>query len=194
MTALTKTVYSEYEVRQLGIIFDDGDTGLIDCLSKLEQESTTRTVQKKCRGVVAKTRTRGTGDGTLTVTAHVPREIYQKMYAFESEGLVAGVKAYGRNSLHPTFTLTAHVYDEDDVEMLKAWPRCTVSGGPSGEIENGADEVAEVELEIAYSPDSTGRGVYEALVDEIESSETVTKWMSEWSQDLVTANSADEGE
>ena len=189
MTQLANQVFSEYEVRKMAVIFDDGDVGDIECISKLEQEATVITVQKKCRGVVAKSRTRGTGAGTLKVEAHIARAILQRLHDFKSDGLVAGVTAYGRNSLHPEVTIVADVYDEDDNEMLKAWPRCTVSTGPGGSTENGATEVAVVELEIAYAPDTTGQGVYEALVDDIESEEIVTAWMNAWNRDLVSSDS-----
>ena len=63
--------------------------------------------------------------------------------------------AYGKNSLHPTFTITADVYDEDDVRKLKAYPMCTMSTGPARKVENGADEVAEVEARSPSTRTST---------------------------------------
>lgn len=185
MTAIDETVFSEYDVRQMNAIFDDGDVGTIKCVGSLEEESTVLTVTKNCRGVVSKTRTKGTGSGTLTVTAHIPIAIYRKMLAMSDEKLKSGVYAYGRNSLHPKFVLTADVFDEDDNEKFKAWPVCTMNTGPARTVENGAEEVAEVECEIAFNPDDYGYGSYEATVADLSDNDAKTKWMTEFDPELV---------
>ena len=69
------------------------------------------------------------------------------------EGLVQGVSAYGKGSIHKTFSYTGVVKDEDGVELLIALPNCVASSGPKSNIENGAEEVSEVEIEIDLMPD-----------------------------------------
>ena len=190
MAQNNSTVFSEFEARTLGIIFAVGDCYNVPCVGKLESEATIKNITKKCRGSVAKKRTRATGEGTLKVTAHVPRELYLRLHDMEREGLADGVYAYGQESLHPEVIITADIYDEDDNEMLKAWPRCVVSTGANDSIENGAEEVAEIELEIGYMPDDNGEGVYESLVSELKDETIKEKWLTEFSRELVQATPA----
>lgn len=184
MTAIEQTVFSEYEARKVNVIIGQ-EVGTIKCLGKIEEEATVRTVTKNCRGVVAKTITRGTGSGVITISAHIPIALYRKMLSMADESLVTGVYTYGRNSLHPNFTLTADVFDEDDNEKLKAWPVCNMNTGGQSVIENGAEEVAEVEIEVAYSPDDYGNGFYEALVADLSDDTIKTDWMEKFTPELV---------
>ncbi len=185
MTAISTTVFSEYEVRHMNVIMPDTSVGSIKCIGQVEEEAEVRVVTKKCRGVVAKSRTRGTGSGTLKLTGHIPHELYIKLHNMDSEAnLKEGVSAYGKNSIHPVVCITADVFDEDDVEKFKAYPVCTVSTGPARTVENGAEEVAEVEMEIAFSPDDYGDGIYEALADELDPT-LKSQWMEGFTPALV---------
>lgn len=187
--AINETVFSEYEVKVLNFIVSIGGTKQawpVKCVGKMEEENESRRLIKKCRGVTNKKRTKGTGVGTLKVTAHMPYELYAILHGMRSDELADGVYAYGRDSMHPEVVVTGDVYDEDDIEKFKAWPCCVVSTGPARSIENGAEEVAETELEIGFSPDGTGRGVYEALADGL-SDEIKAGWLESFTPDLVKA-------
>lgn len=173
----------------MNMIFADGSIGTIQCLGSLEEESSVLTVTKKCRGVVAKSRTKGTGNGTIKLSMHVPWALYVKAMGMEDEGLADGVYGYGRSSMHPEVALTADVFDEDDVEKFKAWPRCVFSAGPARKVENGAEEVAEVEAEMSYMPDEYGFGMYEALADELDAN-IKGKWMAAFTPSLMQKVSA----
>lgn len=183
MAAIADTVFSEYEVRVMKMILG-AEIGTVNCVGSVEEESEVIKITKKCRGVVAKACTRGTGNGTLKVTMHIPWALYVKISGMESDELIEGVYGYGRSSLHPEFVLTADVYDEDDVEKLKAWPRCVLSTGPARKVENGAEEVAEIEAEIAFMPDTYGFGVYEALAADI-TQEVKGKWLEAFDPSIV---------
>ena len=98
--------------------------------------------------------------------------------------LADGVYGYGRNSIHPEFSLTADVFDEDDVEKFKAWPKCVMNAGPANKVENGSEEVAEVEAEIAFAPDDNGFGHYEALSAGLAEN-IKSKWLTSFTPDLV---------
>lgn len=178
------TVFSEFEARSMSFIFAPGDVYNVQCIGKVECKASIRNITKNCRGTVAKKRTRPTGEGTLKVTAHLPYELYRRLHNMTQTDLSAGVYAYGKPNLHPEVIVTADIYDEDDNEKYRAWPRCTVSTGASQSIENGGDEVAEVELEIGYMPDTYGYGFYEALADDL-SSTIKTAWMNNWSVGLM---------
>ena len=187
------TVFSEFEARSMSFIFGDGDVYNIQCVGKVENEANIRNIVKNCRGSVAKKRTRPTGEGTLKVTAHMPYECYVRLHDMQRDELASGVYAYGQSSLHPEVCVTADIFDEDDNEKLKAWPRCTISTGANQTIENGGDEVAEVELEIGYMPDKYNEGFYEALAANV-SSDIKSQWMNAFTPDLVRASDSGGGD
>lgn len=183
---------SDFEIDQLGIKFE-GESAYesVNCIGSVEEEMEAKVVTKKCRGVVAKTRVKGTGAGTLKISAHIPWAVYTKAYGMELDTLMAGVKAYGRNSIHKVFGLVMHVLDEDGNEKLKAYPNCIISsGGVTRKTENGAEEVAELELEVSVMPDEFGNGLYEAVMDELTDSTAKTTWMTAFTPAMVQVESA----
>lgn len=183
--------YSDYEIKNTAIKFNkenDIAATKIGCVGKLEDEMETKTVTKKCEGRVVKSRTKGTGFGTIKISAHINYDVYTRMYGMYFTELAPGVFAYGKDSKHEEFTLMGEVYDEDDVKKLVAYPNCTVSSGKATKIENGAEEVAEVEFEIAVCPDDYGFGKYEAIEEMLEDDNIKSKWMTSFSHDLVKAS------
>lgn len=177
---------SEFELDQLGFKFDGVDAyKTVECIGSCEEEMTVKTVTKSCRGVVKKKRSKGTGEGTLKLSAHIPYDIFVEAYGMEFDTLKEGVKAYGQNSVHKVFALVGHVVDEDGNEKLKAYPNCTITTGVVRKIENGAEEVAEMELEIGVMPDDFGNGMYEAVVSEITEETIKTTWMTAFTPELV---------
>lgn len=183
--AKTDTVFSEVEARLLGFIFADGTSKVAECatefgcIGKIEEEMETKTITKKCRGTVAKKRTSGTGSGTLKVTAHVPKGLYATLHDMTRPDLAKGVIAYGEESRHPEFILTALVKDEDGNVKYKAYPNAVVNTGVTRAIENGAEEIEEIELEISVSPDEYGEGLYELYAS--ENTELAKTWMKNFS-------------
>lgn len=192
----TETVFSEYEVREIAIKLNgqtpEDTAHSMPCVGSVEEEMETLVVTKNCRGMVAKTRVKGTGAGTLTISAHIPSAIYNSIYGMNLAGLVEGVKAYGRNSVHPEFTMTLHVFDEDGNEKFKAYPCCVMQSGVTRTTENGAEEVAEVEIEVSVMPDENGNGLYEVEAKDLGTDEAQlkTKWMTQFKPDLVQAPEA----
>lgn len=182
--------FSEFELQQLNMKIGTSEK-YEECgaVGTAEEELTSKTVSKKYRGIVVKQRTKGTGAGTLKLSIHMNYEMYCQTFGMVDENLKEGVKAYGMDSKHPTFSLTALVLDEDDNKKLKAYPVCTITSSQSRKIENGGEEVAEAELEIAIMPDDYGYGMYEALYDNVE--ETIqTSWMENFTPELVRVISA----
>ena len=182
---MTNGVFSDYELDELGFKFEGGEAyQSAKCIGGAEEEMEVKTITKLCRGVIVKERVKGTGRGTVKITAHIPYDIYNAMYGTELDSLIAGVKGYGRNSVHKNFSMVAHVTDEDGAEKLVAYPNCVVKSGKSRKIENGAEEVAQIELEVSVSPDDYGQGVYETLVAEVDES-VATAWMTSFVPALV---------
>ena len=183
---MTNGVFSDFEVKQIGFKFKSADSyNVAKCVGSLEEEMESKVITKSCRGVVVKKIVKGTGNGTLKVTLHMPWDIYTTAYGMNLDTLIEGVKAYGRNSVHESFSTVLDVEDEDGAEKLKAYPNCIMETGVTRKIENGAEEVAEVELEISTMPDEYGNGMYEALADELKDETVKDKWLTEFTPAMV---------
>lgn len=188
---MTNGVFSDFEIDKMSVKFaGESSTAVsMDCVGSVEEELTAKEIVKRCRGVVAKSVVKGTGEGTLTIAAHVPHAIFVEAFGMELDNLKTGVHAYGSNSRHKAFCLTMHVVDEDGAEKYKAYPNCIFKARPTISVENGAEEVAEVEMEVAVTPDENGNGMYEALAEGLD--ETVaSSWMESFTTALVTVTSA----
>lgn len=182
---MTKGVFSEFEVKEQWIkVAGEENYSTMSCVGSSEEELEVKVITKKCRGVKAKEKVKGTGSGTLTESLHVPRDIYNKMYDMTRANLKEGVYAYGQNSSHPEFSITQRVLDEDDEEKFKAYPRCILESGPKRSVENGQEEVPELELTITLLPDDNGECMYEALKSELDE-ETAKKWLEHFETSLV---------
>lgn len=182
---MTNGVFSDFEIDKMNVKFADAEAVVaMDCVGSVEEELTARVVNKKCRGVTIKNIVKGTGEGTLTISAHVPHEIFVAAFGMELETLKQGVSAYGSNNVHKEFCLTMHVKDEDGAEKYKAYPRCICAARPTISVENGAEEVAEVEMEVSIMPDTYGNGMYEALADGLDTA-VATDWMDKFTPALV---------
>lgn len=183
---MTNGVFSDYELRELGIKFEDEEAyAAANCVGSCEEEMESKVISKKCRGVIFKEKVRGTGKGTLKISMHCPWEIYTEFYGMSLKTLIDGVKAYGRNSVHKSFSVTQHVFDEDEAEKFVAYPKCIMKNGRARKIENGAEEVAEIEMEISVTPDEYGNGVYETLVEELTDEAAKTNWMTKFEPSMV---------
>ena len=184
---MTNGVFSDFEIDRMSVKFADAEKALaMNCVGSVEEELTAKEITKKCRGVIIKDVVKGTGEGTLTISAHVPYDLFIEAFGMENDTLKTGVFAYGSNSRHKAFCLTMHVVDEDGAEKYKAYPNCIFKARPTLSTENGAEEVAEVEIEVAVMPDENGFGMYEALAEGLDEA-IVTGWMENFNYDLVKA-------
>ena len=188
---MTNGVFSEYELREMGIK-TEGSAAFVaaNCVGSCEEELDTKVVSKSCRGVVIKKTVKGAGTGKLSISMHMPWEVYTDVYGMNLDTLIEGVKAYGTNSRHKNFATTQHIFDEDGVEKFKAYPNCIIETGVARKIENGAEEVAEIELEVSLQPDEYGNCVYEALADELTDETVKADWMTKFTPAMVQVASA----
>lgn len=185
------TEFSKYEARELAVkVAGDEAYTRADCVGQMEEELDVIVVSKKCRGVETVVRPRGAGTGTTNYTGHFPYALYVKIFDMIREDLKKGVQGYGRNNFHKEFAMVARVFNEDDEEMLLAYPRCIIAVGPNTSIENGAEEVAEIELEIKLMPDENGYCRYETLVDELEDESIANTWMTAFTPELVASTAS----
>ena len=189
MSFSSAEVYSYFECDQLAIkVAGDEAYTRDDCVGSIEVERETKTVTKSCRGVIKKRKTKATGNGTLTLKMHVKLALYRKLYAMTNEGLQPGVYAFDNTVAMPEASLTARVKDEDDNIMFLGYPRVKVEEINTLSIENGAEEVAEVEMKLSYMPDDYNKGEYQALEIELTGNElTAENWMTDFSSELAQA-------
>lgn len=183
---ISQVVFSEAEVTKIGIKFKGTEEADVNkCVGTLEEEMETKTVTKKCAGIVSKSRTKGTGNGTVKLSLHMEQDVFATMYGMDKEAYADGIINYGRQSIHPVFCLTAEVHDEDDNVKYKAYPNCCVQSGFSRKIENGAEEISEIEIEIAVMPDDDGNGLYEALEADLTNATIKEQWLSNFTSTLI---------
>lgn len=187
---MTNGVFSDFEIDKMNVKFADAEAAVaMNCVGSVEEELTAKVITKKCRGVTIKNTVKGTGEGTLTISAHVPYELFKTAFGMEHDNLKTGVTAYGSNSRHKEFCLTLHVTDEDGEEKYKAYPKCICAARPTITVENGAEEVAEVEMSITIAPDANGNGMYEALAEGLDTTVS-SAWMDNFTTELVHVTSA----
>ena len=113
--------------------------------------------------------------------------LIQKVHSIRQNEHLGTIKnGYGRNSRHKEFTFVAKVKDEDGNEKLVAYPRCIMASAPKCSIENGVEEVSEIEVEISIFPDEHENGKYEAVVSALGSNaELANTWMTSFTSELV---------
>lgn len=188
--ALYEKGFSEFEVKNTSIKFKEDETATkVGCVGSLDEAMNSKTITKKCEGVVVKSVTKGDGTGELSLSLHMRYDLYLKTFGMISDGLKDGVYAYGRNSIHNSFTLTCEVLDEDGVKKLKAYPNCVVTSGIARKVENGAEEVAELELTVSVMPDDNGNGLYECIASDVDEA-IVNSWLTAFEPSLVTVDNA----
>lgn len=184
-------VYSYFECDQLAIkVAGDEEYTRDDCIGSLTVERETKTVTKSCRGVVKKRKTKPTGNGTINLKMHIKMALYRKIHAMTNEGLQPGVYAFDNTEPMPEFAITARVKDEDDNVMFLGYPRCKIEEINSLEIENGAEEVAEVEMSVSYMPDDYNKGEYQALEVELTGDVlNADNWMTDFDSETAQLTS-----
>ena len=194
MPKTSAEVYSMFECDQLALkVAGDSEYTRDDCVGKITIERETKTVTKKCRGVTKKRKTKPTGNGTINVSLHIKLALYRKINAMTNKGLQPGVYGFSNvESLMPEVSIAARVMDEGDEPMFLGFPRCKVEEINSTEIENGGEEVAEVEMKLSYMPDDNGIGEYQALAVELTGNTlTAENWMTSFSSELAQASSGE---
>ncbi len=186
---MTIDQFSEFEVKESHAKFGEGEAIPLGCVGSLEETMNTKTITKACEGVTKKTVVKPDGTGELKFSLHMRWAAFVEMFGLVTEGYKTGIYAYGTDSTHKHFCYTAKVKDEEGNVKYKAYPDCVVTDGIASKIENGAEEVSEIEVTAAVCADAYGNGMYEAFESEIDE-DTKSKWLKEFSHDLVVEATA----
>lgn len=125
---------------------------------------------------------------TLTIAAHIKVSVMRQNFGFNNQDLKPGIYSYGTNSKGKHFTLTADVIDEfEDLTKIIAFPKCVTATGFTFNIENGADEVALMEISLEAYPDEFKQIMYDSLIAELEDPTIATTWHTQFDRTLVEA-------
>lgn len=182
-------VYSEYEVKESAIRFDKEETSTnVGCVNSLEETLNVKKITKKCEGVTRTVAVKGDGTGEIKLTLHMKYNLFVKAYGMDAGGLIDGIKGYGRDSIHKSFSFVGKVFDENGTCKLKAYPNLLITNGISRKIENGAEEIAEIELTANVNPDENGFGMYEVITDNLKEQnkeQFIENWMTKFSPEMV---------
>lgn len=187
MKVADKKVYSDFEVKDSAIRFEaDEKAERLGCVGTMEEAMDVRTITKKCEGIEETVSVTPTGTGELTLSLHMRWDLYVKAMGMDFEELKSGIYAYGQNSRHKEFCLTNTVVDEYGRKKYKAYPRSIISEGKAMKIENGGEEVAQIDLKIKIMPDERGNGTYEALEEKIGEDKTIlNEWIEKFNADSL---------
>lgn len=186
------TIIEEFDatrVTNVGTKFSEDATSIaFGCLGSIEGETELLELVKKCEGVETKKKTTPQ-KMSLTLNGHVKVPVLRDIFGLSNEGLKAGVYSYGADSLSKPFVLTADVLDEFETQTkLIAFSNCVAATGLKITVENGADEVAEVELEFTAMIDDNRKCYYEAIISELDEAEKesfVEQWHTNFTPDMV---------
>jgi len=156
-------------------------------IGSIEGETTLRELIKRAEGVEVRKKTKPEKID-ITISALIPVGVVRDFFGLSTEGLKPGVYKYSQQSKGKEFVYTADVIDEfEDVVKLIAFPKAVSATGFKFAIENGADEVAQMEVEVTAYPDEQGNLYYEAFVSELDDPTIADTWHSEFNYTLVEA-------
>lgn len=155
------------------------------CVGTLGMEADVRTISKKCEGVTTDEITK-TNFYTVTFAGHATIGLIRDIFGLSNEGLKKGVYAVGKktNGKKGVFTFVAEdMYGTQ--RKLMAYPKMGVVNGYAFSHENGADEIAETEIEFKAMADTLGNFYYEAYEDEVDDEAVKTGWSKTFDEELV---------
>lgn len=187
--AITKVeTFSAVSTNNVAIKFD-GETAseVIQCVGSISAETEIQEIVKLCGGVEIDKLSKPLKIN-MTLTAHVPLPVYRKFFGLTEDAVKfkEGVQHYGRNSKGKSFSFVADIVDDfEDVTKLIGLPKCSSTTGLAFTVENGADEVAQLELEFTALMDAEGNFYYELAEPETVDATIVNEWHTNFSTATV---------
>ncbi|QWH10354.1 phage tail protein [Bacillus mycoides] len=178
MPTTTIDVFDAVEIKNASVLFKgDTVTSPFGCIGKLDAETEIKSIAKLCGGVPKKKKSKPT-QVKVKISGHMELKVARKIFGLKNEGLIDGVYSYGIESVGEDFSFVAEEYDTfEDNNRLIAFPNCSAATGFVKSIENGADELAEFEVEITALPDTYGEFYYEGIN---LPADVQTKWLTKF--------------
>lgn len=178
--------FDNVSIKRVAFMFKGSAASInTDCNGNLDGETEMQTIEKKCGSTTVKTKSKPIGM-TVKITAHVPIEVYRRFNGLkQDERIKAGIYSYGPDSVGEDFSLAAEIFDDfEENSKLVGMLECSSATGLTFSIENGADEVAALELEAKVMVDEFNKFYHEAIVAELDEDLT-DAWMSKLSADVI---------
>lgn len=178
--------FETYRITKGQYIPKEGGTAIaIPCTGKLTAEADISEITKKCEGVVSDSVPK-VNFLTVTISGHFALKHLRELFGLSVEGLKTGVYKLNKVVKSKAGTYTFEVWNMHETEkMLIAFPNMTYIGGFALNIENGVEEIAEVELEFKAMVDTEGNFYYEGLESDISESQVKTDWGTKFTPTLV---------
>ena len=162
-----------------------GTNMLLGCTGGISGETDVKTVTRMCEGIPDRER-QVPQFMTLTFRGHVNVDVYRSLFGIVNTGLKVGVYSYGSTSAGSSGTLTFKLVDMDGVkEKLIAFPNVKLNTGFVFSYENGAEEVAEVEMDFKAMVDAQSIFYFEGFVHVITDAAIKSGWAAAFNYDLV---------
>lgn len=188
------TEYNEYNITNAHIRFKKGGelqaAEKMGCTGKLALETELREISKTCEGAVVQKWVKVV-QANGTFTGHVRVDVLRKIFGLTNDNLKQGVYGYGETSVNGSGALTFMSTDVTrEIEKLIGFPNISFTEGLKFELENGKEEIAEIELAFTAMLDDNKNVYYEAFVDELaekDKEDIKAKWFTEFNPELVLA-------
>lgn len=184
------TEYENFEIEEASVQFI-GSNGTAEagtsfgCIGNLTVEPEVEEIVKNC-GRTQISATSKTKYLNVTIEAHLKRGVAQKIFGLENTDLKEGVYGLSASAVKNDFIFTAVVYDMTRaVKKFIAFPLVSNVSGFSLNLDNSATEVQTMSLDFRAMKDSNNMFYYEAYESEITDSNVKTKWLTEFSPNLV---------
>lgn len=180
-------VFDAVSINNASVLFKGEQvTEPFGCVGKLDGETEIKTIQKLCGGVPQKKKAKPT-QMNITISAHLKLKVLRDIFGMTNKDLKEGVFSYGTDSIGKDFTFVAEEVDDfEEAVRLIAFPNCTSATGFIKSVENGAEEIAETELEITALADEYKQFYYEAIKSEL-TPEDAKMWMTAFDPAKVRA-------
>ncbi len=195
MDSIFEGVFSEYTV--VDVAFKPKDAGSytdVDGAGSASEEYERKVITKAKSNVVVKKIARAAGSGTLTLSLHMPIDLYNELQGLlkgAAGEVISGVSALPGRVQIPTTEIAMEIEDEDGDTKFKYFPVAS-SSAFSRSVSSESDTVAEVEMTFDLSVDAYGNIMYEAPKRDLPTSGPLTQsnWMSTVSSALLQASGA----
>ena len=176
--------FEDYKIIEGTIAIDDAVATSFGCIGTLEGTSEIETVEKKCEGAVVKTIKKVT-KVDVTLTGHPYTAVLRNVAGMTNEGLKEGVYGYGANVKSKKIVFTAKVEDMEGNIKYIAFPNMDDVKGLTIKVDNDVTEIEMKDFEFSALKDENNMFYYEALEKDLTDEEVKSKWLTNFTPDLV---------
>ena len=176
--------FEDYKIIEGTITIDNELSTSFGCIGTLEGTSDISAVEKKCEGSVVKT-VKKVNKVDVTLTGHPYTAVLRKVAGMTNEGLKEGIYGYGANIKAKKIVLTAKIEDMEGNIKYIAFPNMDDVKGLSISVNNDVTEIEMKNFEFSALKDENKMFYYEALEKDLTDEEVKSKWLTNFTPDLV---------